>query len=118
ESVAKEIGWENPEVLQRLKGAELEYVTCQHPFYDRESLVMCGEHVTLDAGTGCVHTAPGHGEEDFVIGQKYGIGVLSPIDDQGCFTSEAPGFEGMFYDHANKKITEMLQETGHLLKLG
>jgi len=118
ESVAKEIGWEAYEVLERVKGAELEYVTCKHPFYDRESLVMCGEHVTLEAGTGCVHTAPGHGEDDFIVGQKYNIGVLSPVDDQGHFTSEAPGFEGVFYDKANKQITQMLEESGHLLKLG
>ncbi len=95
----------------------MEYVLCQHPFYDRASLVMVGDHVTLDAGTGCVHTAPGHGEEDFAVGQRYGIGVLSPIDDAGHLTAEAPGFEGVFYDKANKLITEKLQESGHLLKL-
>ena len=57
---------------------------------------MVGEHVTLEAGTGCVHTAPGHGEDDFAIGQRYNIGVLCPVDDQGHFTAEAPGFEGCF----------------------
>ena len=118
ESVAKELGWADANVVSRVRGSELEYVTCQHPFYDRESLVMCGEHVTLEAGTGCVHTAPGHGEDDFAVGQKYGIGVLSPIDDQGHFTSEAPGFEGLFYDSANKVITEKLKESGHLLHMG
>ncbi|MCI3921054.1 isoleucine--tRNA ligase [Paenibacillus sp. TRM 82003] len=118
EAVSKEIGWESPQVVSRLKGAELEFVTCKHPFYERESLVMLGEHVTLEAGTGCVHTAPGHGEDDFAVGQKYGIGVLSPIDDQGHFTSEAPGFEGQFYDSANKAISERLKESGHLLHLG
>ncbi|ANE47386.1 isoleucine--tRNA ligase [Paenibacillus swuensis] len=118
ETVAKELNWADPEIVQTVKGSELEYVTCQHPFYDRESLVMNGDHVTLDAGTGCVHTAPGHGEEDFAVGQKYNLGVLCPIDDQGKFTKEAPGFEGEFYDKANKKITEMLEASGHLLKLG
>jgi len=118
ESVTKEIGWESADVVSRFKGAELEYVTCAHPFYDRESLVMLGEHVTLEAGTGCVHTAPGHGEDDFAVGQKYGIGVLSPIDDQGHFTSEAPGFEGLFYDSANKVVTEKLKASGHLLQMG
>ncbi|MDT9724350.1 isoleucine--tRNA ligase [Xylanibacillus composti] len=118
ETAAKEIGWEQPEVVGKVKGAELEGVLCRHPFYDRDSLVMVGEHVTLDAGTGCVHTAPGHGEEDFEIGAKYKLGVLCPVDDQGKFTAEAPGFEGIFYDKANKQITEMLEESGHLLKLG
>lgn len=118
ESVAKEVGWESTNIVSRLKGAELEYAVCKHPFYDRDSLVMAGDHVTLEAGTGCVHTAPGHGEEDFAVGQRYNIGVLSPIDDQGHFTSEAPGFEGQFYDSANKVITEKLKESGHLLKMG
>jgi isoleucyl-tRNA synthetase len=117
ESVAKTIGWESYDVVSTVKGAELEYVVCKHPFYDRESLVMVGEHVTLEAGTGAVHTAPGHGEDDFYIGQKYGLGVLSPVDDQGKFTSEAPGFEGIFYDDANKNITQKLEEVGALLKL-
>ena len=88
-----------------------------HPIYDRDSLVMLGEHVTTDAGTGCVHTAPGHGEDDFYIGQKYGLDVLCPVDDKGVMTAEAPGFEGLFYDKANKAITEKLEEVGALLKL-
>ncbi|MGG1600034.1 isoleucine--tRNA ligase [Paenibacillus naphthalenovorans] len=117
EAVSKEIGWTDVKVLSTLKGSELEYVLCKHPFYDRTSLVMVGEHVTLDAGTGCVHTAPGHGEDDFVIGQKYNLGVLCPVDDQGHFTSEAPGFEGLFYEKGNKIITEKLQESGHLLHM-
>lgn len=117
--VTQVLGWEQEQVelLERMKGAELDGVICQHPFYDRESLVMVGEHVTLDSGTGCVHTAPGHGEDDFVIGNKYGLDVLCPVDDYGKFTEEAPGFEGMFYDKANKEITEKLKETGHLLHL-
>jgi isoleucyl-tRNA synthetase len=116
-AVSKEIGWSDPLVLQQFKGSELEHVLCQHPFYDRTSLVMVGDHVTLEAGTGCVHTAPGHGEDDFVIGQRYNLGVLCPVDDQGHFTSEAPGFEGMFYDKGNKVIIEMLKESGHLLHM-
>lgn len=118
EQVAAELGWSSRVIVSRLRGTELEHVTCKHPFYDRSSLVMLGEHVTLEAGTGCVHTAPGHGEDDFAVAQKYGIGVLSPIDDQGCLTSEAPGFEGLFYDKANKVITDKLKESGHLLHLG
>ncbi|MCR8641900.1 isoleucine--tRNA ligase [Paenibacillus sp. N1-5-1-14] len=114
-AVTQAIGWGEVEVLSKVKGSELEFVTCQHPFYDRESLVMVGEHVTLDAGTGCVHTAPGHGEEDFAIGQRYKIGVLCPVDDQGHMTVEAPGYEGLFYEKASKVVVENLVENGHLL---
>ncbi|WP_088033640.1 isoleucine--tRNA ligase [Evansella clarkii] len=117
EDLEKELEWENHEVLKTLKGSELDKTVAKHPFYDRESLVMLGEHVTLEAGTGCVHTAPGHGEDDYIIGQKYGLDVLTPVDDKGVFTSEAPMFEGLFYDTANKPITEKLQEVGALLKL-
>lgn len=116
-TVQKEIGWEQVEILKEFKGSELDRMTAQHPFYDRESLLMLGEHVTLEAGTGLVHTAPGHGEDDYLVGKKYGLAVLSPVDDRGCFTAEAPGFEGIFYDKANKLITELLEEKGALLKL-
>ena len=117
ETVSKEIGWENVEVLQEFKGEVLDLMTAQHPFYDRTSLLMLGDHVTLDAGTGLVHTAPGHGEEDYIVGKKYGLDVLSPLDSRGCYTAEAPGFEGMFYDKANPIVTKMLEENGSLLKL-
>ncbi len=117
EAVSKEMGWENSQVLKSVKGNELEYIKAKHPLYDRESLVVLGEHVTTDAGTGCVHTAPGHGEDDFIVGNKYNLGVLSPVDDRGHMTNEAPGFEGLFYDAANKSITEKLEEVGALLKI-
>jgi len=117
EAVTNEIGWEAPQVVKKVKGTELEYIKAKHPLYDRESLVVLGEHVTTDAGTGCVHTAPGHGEDDFNVGSHYNLGVLSPVDDRGYMTNEAAGFEGLFYDEANKPITEKLQEVGALLKL-
>lgn len=117
ETAIKEIGWEDVEVLATHKGADLEGVLTQHPFYDRTSPLILGEHVTLDAGTGCVHTAPGHGEDDFIVGQKYGLGVLCPVDHEGKMTSEAPGFEGLFYEDANKVVTEKLKENNALLKL-
>ncbi|WP_031534330.1 MULTISPECIES: isoleucine--tRNA ligase [unclassified Bacillus (in: firmicutes)] len=117
ESVKTEIGWEEANVVQEVKGAELENILAAHPIYGRDSLVMLGEHVKTDAGTGCVHTAPGHGEDDFLVGQKYGLEVLCPVDDKGVMTEEAPGFEGLFYDKANKPITEKLEEVGALLKL-
>ncbi|GGH74609.1 isoleucyl-tRNA synthetase [Pullulanibacillus pueri] len=117
ETLKNTLDWENPEILKTFKGRELEYVVAQHPFYDRDSVVILGDHVTLDAGTGCVHTAPGHGEDDFFIGKKYGLDVLCPVDERGVMTSEAPGFEGLFYDEANKPITEKLEAVGALLKL-
>ena len=117
EEVAKNLEWEDYSVSKKVIGAELERIVAKHPLYDRESLVVLGEHVTTDSGTGCVHTAPGHGEDDFLVGKKYGLEVLCPVDDKGVMTSEAPGFEGLFYDKANKPITEKLQEVGALLKL-
>ncbi|MBS4203855.1 isoleucine--tRNA ligase [Lederbergia citrea] len=117
EEVKTVLGWEEVETVQTIKGAELEKIVAKHPFYERNSLVVLGEHVTVDSGTGCVHTAPGHGEDDFHVGQKYDLDVLCPVDDRGHMTAEAPGFEGLFYDAANKPITEKLEETGALLKL-
>ncbi|GAB3067854.1 isoleucine--tRNA ligase [Virgibacillus ainsalahensis] len=117
ESVSEELEWENPQTVKSFKGQEADKIVTRHPFYDRDSLVMLGTHVTTDAGTGCVHTAPGHGEDDFVVAKSYGIEPLSPVDDKGVFTNEAPGFEGLFYDKANKNITEKLEEVGALLKL-
>lgn len=111
------LGWEAAEVVKTVRGAELDRVVTRHPFYDRDSLVMNGGHATAEAGTGAVHTAPGHGEDDFIIGQKYGLETLAPLDDRGVFTDEAPGFEGVFYDTANKMVTEKLEEVGALLKM-
>ena len=107
ESVSSELEWEDFKILEEFTGKDLEYMTVKHPFYDRTSLVILGDHVTLDAGTGLVHTAPGHGEDDYIVGKKYDLEPISPIDDKGCFTSEAPGLEGVYYDKANKIITFM-----------
>ncbi|KIL47644.1 isoleucine--tRNA ligase [Jeotgalibacillus campisalis] len=117
EKVTETMEWTSPKIVKEVKGSELENIQTQHPLYERSSLVVLGEHVTTDAGTGCVHTAPGHGEDDFQVGKKYGLDVLCPVDDRGVFTDEAPGFEGLFYDKANKPITEKLEEAGALLKL-
>ncbi|MBZ6526675.1 isoleucine--tRNA ligase [Aerococcaceae bacterium DSM 111021] len=115
ESTANKIGWEDYTVEAKYKGEQFDRLTAQHPFYDRESLVMLGDHVELDAGTGVVHTAPGHGEDDYIIGRKYGLDVLSPVDDRGHFTEEAPGYEGMFYLKGNKVIVQEMRESGALL---
>lgn len=117
ESVTETLGWDNPSILKTVKGSELDRAVAKHPLYDRESLIMLGEHVTTEAGTGCVHTAPGHGEDDFIIGQKYGLDVLCPVDEKGVMTEEAGEFAGLFYDQANKPITEKLTEAGALLNL-
>ncbi|HCT9619091.1 TPA: isoleucine--tRNA ligase [Enterococcus faecalis] len=116
-TVKEAIGWEEVEVLREFSGEKLDRMTAQHPFYDRTSLVMLGDHVTLYAGTGLVHTAPGHGEDDYIVSRKYDLPVISPVDSRGVFTDEAPGFEGIFYDKANPMITELLEEKGALLKL-
>ena len=118
ETVATALEWEAFEVIQEVKGEALDRIVAQHPFYDRESLVMIGEHVTAEAGTGCVHTAPGHGEDDYHISKQYGLDILSPLDNSGCYTDEAPGFEGVFYNDANKLVTEKLKEVGALESLG
>ncbi|MBP1930678.1 isoleucine--tRNA ligase [Ammoniphilus resinae] len=117
QSVSSTVGFDQFEVLQTFQGEELEGIVCKHPFYERNSTLLLGDHVTLDAGTGCVHTAPGHGEEDFNLGQKYGLPILCPVDDKGKFTKEAPGFEGVFYDDGNKLVTEKLKEVGALLHM-
>ncbi len=118
ETVATALEWEAYEVIQEVKGEVLDRIVAQHPFYDRDSLVMVGEHVTADAGTGCVHTAPGHGEDDYHISKQYGLDILSPLDNSGCYTDEAPGFEGVFYNDANKLVTEKLKEVDALESLG
>ncbi len=106
------------EVIATVKGSELEYITCQHPFLDRESLVIVGEHVTLESGTGCVHTAPGFGVEDFDVCKNYPeIGIVVPVNDKGVLTSEAGQFAGLTTDEANKKIAMYLEEHGNLFAL-
>jgi isoleucyl-tRNA synthetase len=116
--VAEAVGWNEAELqeLARVKGSELEHTNGLHPFANRKSLVMVGEHVTAEAGTGVVHTAPGHGPEDFVIGQKYGIGVLNPVDPRGIYTKDGGQWEGQRFDKANPLIVEHLKEIGALLK--
>ncbi|MCF6137031.1 isoleucine--tRNA ligase [Pseudalkalibacillus berkeleyi] len=117
EHLTTSLEWENTKVLKKMKGAELEHVVTTNPLYDRDSLVVLSDHVTTESGTGCVHTAPGHGEDDFKVGKRYNLGILCPVDGKGVMTDEAPGYEGMFYDTANKPITEKLKEVNALLKL-
>ena len=115
--LAEKFGWENYETGEVLVGKDLEYLLCQHPFLDRTSTLILADYVTLDSGTGLVHTAPGHGVDDYLVGQlQYKLGVLSPVDNQGVLTEEAGQFAGKFVFDANKDIIAHLDETGALLK--
>lgn len=115
EKLTATFGWEDVQIVQEVQGEQLDMVVAEHPVYKRDSLVMVGDHVTADAGTGCVHTAPGHGEDDYQIGKRYGLDILSPVDNGGCYTNEAPGFEGLFYEKANPVVIEKLKEENALL---
>lgn len=104
--------------LGTFRGSELEYMKTAHPFIDRESLVIVGDHVTLESGTGCVHTAPGHGVEDFEVCRKYKeLPMVVPVDHKGVLTQEAGIFAGLKTEEANKKIAQHLEQTGHLFAL-
>ena len=106
------------EVVGTIKGSELEYMKTAHPFIDRESLIIVGEHVTLESGTGCVHTAPGHGVDDYNVCLNYPeIPVICPVNADGVLTEEAGQFAGLTTDEANKKIAIYLDETNALFAL-
>ncbi len=116
EQCVKEFGLSDYAIVKKLKAQELENKLCRHPFLDRFSKIVLGTHVTLDAGTGCVHTAPGHGREDYEIGIEYGLDIYSPVDDNGCFTEDVPFFAGQFVFDANKNVIAKLKEEGKLIK--
>ena len=102
--------------LAEVKGAALEHLKLRHPFYDREVPVILGDHVTLDAGTGAVHTAPGHGLDDYIVGQRYGLPVENPVGGDGRFLPATPLFAGEGVFDANAHVIEVLGEHGRLLK--
>ncbi len=111
-------GKDNYEVIGTIKGSELEYMKTAHPFIDRTSLVIVGDHVTLESGTGCVHTAPGHGVDDYNVCRNYEeLPMVVPVDAQGRLTEEAGMFAGLLTEDANKPIAEYLEKTGALFAL-
>ncbi|MFP4382041.1 MAG: isoleucine--tRNA ligase [Candidatus Sumerlaeia bacterium] len=107
-----------PRILAHFKGTELEGLKCSHPLLPKEPVVILGDHVTLEQGTGCVHTAPGHGPEDFQVCQKYQIEVVVPVDERGCYNDAYPDMEGEFVWKANPKIIELLEQKGLLVHQG
>ena len=115
ESDAKAYGWTDHKIVGRVKGDVLEGLRARHPFYDREAPLVLGHHVTLEAGTGFVHTAPGHGREDYDMGIKYGLDIYSPMNDEGRFYDTVPFFAGMNVWEANPKVIEKLEEVGNLM---
>ncbi|WP_335917655.1 isoleucine--tRNA ligase [Shewanella chilikensis] len=115
ESCIARYGVKSHQILGRAKGAELELMQFQHPFYDFSVPAILGDHVTTESGTGVVHTAPGHGQDDFVVGQQYGLEVANPVGDNGVYKADTPLFAGKHVFKANDEIVALLQEKGALL---
>jgi len=114
DSFLAEIGGEG-EPLATFPSTLLDHRLCRHPFYNQDSVVLLGEHVTLEAGTGCVHTAPGHGQEDYELGLREGLDIYNPVDNRGRFFDNIEFFAGQFVFDANKTVIEKLIEVGALL---
>ncbi len=117
ETFCAKTGWTFEEELTTFKGQELEKRSAHHPFLNRDSLIIMGQFVTTDTGTGAVHIAPGHGADDYNVGMQYGLGVLSPVDDDGCYTAECgvPSLVGKHVFDSNEDVIAMLEERGMLL---
>ncbi len=115
-AVMHTLGVPNWSSIAEAKGAALEYLALQHPFYDRQVPVILGEHVTLDAGTGAVHTAPGHGLEDYIAGRRYQLEIDNPVGGDGRFLPSTPLFAGEQVFDANPQVIELLRQNGRLLK--
>ncbi|MCH8544762.1 MAG: isoleucine--tRNA ligase [Alcanivorax sp.] len=115
ETVTQRAALEQVSTSATFQGAVLEHLRLQHPFLDIEVPVILGEHVTTDAGTGCVHTAPGHGQDDFIVGQRYGLETDSPLLDNGLFAEGAPVVGGQHVTKANEPVLEALRERGRLV---
>ena len=116
ERFASEAGLPKVTRLATFGAGHLERLRCRHPFIERDSLLVLGDYVTLDAGTGCVHTAPGHGRDDYETGLRYGLPVYAPLDDEGRFTPDVPFFGGMQVFEANPRVCEKIAEAGALVR--
>ena len=117
ESFQKATGVEGT-VIATFKADILDHKRCKHPFYDRDSVILLGEHVTLEAGTGCVHTAPGHGQDDYQIGLREGLDIYNPVDNRGRFIQNIEFFGGQYVFDANAQVIEKLKEVGALVGHG
>ena len=117
EHVAAETGLKQGKVCASFKGMELEGIVCRHPVYERESKLVLADYVSMDQGTGCVHTAPGHGQEDYETGLMYNLPVFAPINEKGFFTDEAGEFSGLRFGEGNKAVTKALDREKALLNL-
>ncbi len=115
EQIVKITKTKGHKVLRTFKAEKLSGLKAHHPFVERDSLIVLGTHVTLEAGTGAVHTAPGHGREDYEMALEHGLEVYSPVDDRGRFTQDVPFFAGQFVFDANKSVSAKLKEEGKLL---
>ena len=115
-AVAEKCGWQAPEEIARFAGKTLERRKARHPFINRESLLVLANYVTLDAGTGCVHTAPGHGYDDYVTGVNYKLDIYCPVDNAGNFLKTVERFAGESVFKSNAKIVECMRESGALLQ--
>ena len=115
DAVCARIGWAEYEVAGHCQGEALEGQRLQHPFYSRQVPIILGEHVTTESGTGAVHTAPGHGHDDYIVGQKYGLDVLNPVGDNGVYLPNTEIFAGQHIYKANDNIIALLDERGALL---
>jgi len=115
EQAFAEFGISDYQIIATFAAGTIEGRKCRHPFLDRESLIVLADYVTLETGTGCVHTAPGHGREDYLTGLRYDLEILSPVNSGGVFTAEAGPYAGMFIKKANPLICEDLQASGHLV---
>ncbi len=114
-STATRCGFTPGRTLARIQGSRMAGLHAHHPFLDRESLGLLGDHVTLEQGTGCVHTAPGHGHEDFALGKAYGLDIYCPVDERGRFVAATPYFEGMRVFEADDAVLQLLRDRGVLL---
>ena len=116
EGLAEKLGWDDYQVVKHVAGKDLEGLTTQHPYLDRELLVGVADYVTADAGTGLVHTAPGYGDDDYNFGKKYDLPIFAPINDQGVLTKEnGDDFDGVFYQKADDISLQKLEDNNALL---